>query len=284
MGLQLQHEQAGGYVGSGYDEHPYKRQRMMSETMTRSGYDHDQRPSQRPYMPGRGPYGQYPMRDPLATARGTYYAQSALQPDTTPAADYSFMHQRNNSASTTSPFISPRTEYPNYGVSTPNSFYQQPQRAQTYQYPQTQYAGRPIMPETVQALPPYRPPLVAAPPQLDQPRPYSRPLESEDQGLSDRNYHMPSRPEYQNTQAETSALYDSSGQALTRTLPAPSQPLTGVLPPLPSTLPSSQPRRGPVQSYSSSIVPSTEGNAQFVPTNQTLQNYMPQPYRGHDSG
>lgn len=283
MGLQSQHEQAGGYAGSGYDEQPYKRQRMLSDTMNRSGYDQDQRLSQRSFIQSRDSYGHYSPRDPLPAARGSYYPQTALQTTATPMTEYSFVHQRNNSSSASSPFVSPRSEYPSYGFSTSNTLYQQPQRAQAYQYPQTQYTARSTMPELAQALPSYRSPLAAVSSHIDQPRTYSRPLDTEDQSLLERNYHMTSRPEYQNTQPQPLTNYDRSAQPPARTLPAPAQGLNSVLPPLQSTLPSSQPRRDPILSYPNGGAPNTEGNSQFASTNQSMQvgqNYMPQPYRG----
>ena len=283
MGLQSQHEQAGGYAGSGYDEQPYKRQRMLSDTMTRSGYDQDQRLSQRSFIQSRDSYGHYSPRDPLAAARGSYYPQTALQTTATPMTEYSFGHQRNNSSSASSPFVSPRSEYPSYGFSASNTLYQQPQRAQAYQYPQTQYTARPTVPELAQAIPSYRSPLAAVSSHIDQPRTYLRSLDTEDQSLLERNYHMTSRPEYQNTQPQPLINYDRPGQPPARTLPAPAQGLNSVLPPLQSTLPSSQPRRDPVLSYPNGGAPNTEGNSQFASTNQSMQvgqSYMPQPYRG----
>ena len=282
MGLQSQQEQAGGYAGSGYDEQPYKRQRMLSDPMTRSGLDQDQRLSQRSFIQSRDSYGHYAPRDPLAAARGSYYPQTALQTTATPMTEYSFVHQRTNSSSASSPFVSPHTEYPSYGSSASSAMYQQPQRAQAYQYPQTQFTARSSMPELAQALPSYRSPLAAVSSHIDQPRTYSRPFDTEEQSLLERNYHMPSRPEYQNTQPQSLTNYDRSAQA-PRTLPAPAQSLNSVLPPLQSTLPSSQPRRSSVLSYPNGGAPNTEGNAQFPSTNQSMQmgqNYMPQPYRG----
>lgn len=283
MGLQSQHEQAGGYAGSGYDEQPYKRQRMSSDTMNRSGYDQDQRLSQRSFIQSRDSYGHYPSRDPLAATRGSYYPQTALQTTATPMSEYSFVHQRNNSSSASSPFVSPRSEYPSYGFSTSNTLYQQPQRAQAYQYPQTQYTARSTMPELAQAPPSYRSPLAAVSSHIYQPRTYPRPLDTEDQSMLERNYHMTSRPEYQNTQPQPLLNYDRLAQPPARTLPAPAQSLNSVLPPLQSTLPSSQPRRDPMVSYPNGSAPNTEGNSQFASTNQSMQvgqNYMPQPYRG----
>ena len=283
MGLQSQHEQAGGYTGSGYDEQPYKRQRLLSDPMTRSGYDQDQRLSQRSFMQSRDSYGHYTPRDPLAAARGSYYSQTALQTTATPMSEYSFVHQRNNSSSASSPFVSPHTEFPSYGSSASNALYQQPQRAQAYQYPQTHFTARSTMPELAQALPSYRPPQTAVSSHIDQPRTYSRPLDTDDQSLLERNYHVASRPEYQNTQPQPLPNYDRSGQPPPRTLPAPAQSLNSVLPPLQSTLPSSQPRRNSVLSYPNGGAPNTEGNSQFPSTNQSMQmgqNYMPQQYRG----
>lgn len=286
MGLNAQQEQVGGYTASGYVEQPYKRQRMSGESVARSAYDQDTRLSQRSYAPPRDAYSLYPLRDPLAATRGAYHSQSALQATIPTTSDYSFMHQRNNSSSTSSPFISPRNEYPAYNFSTPNSLYQQPARDQSYQYTQAQYASaqpRP-MSQLAQALPSYRPYPSTVPSQVEPPRNYSRPFEPEDQGATDRNYSISGRSDYHNAQPLTT--YDRSGQALARTLPPPSQNLNS-LPPLQSTVPSSLPRRDPLQSYSSSGASSTEGSAQLASTGQPAlgpQSYFPQSYRGQNSG
>jgi hypothetical protein len=286
MGLNARQEQVGGYISSGYGEQPYKRQRMSGESVARSAYDQDTRLSQRSYVPPRDAYSLYPLRDPLAASRGAYHSQPALQATIPTTSDYSFMHQRNNSSSTSSPFISPRNEYPAYNFSTPNSLYQQPARDQSYQYTQAQYASaqpRP-MSQLAQALPSYRPYPSTVPSQVEPPRNYSRPLEPEDQGATDRNYSISGRSDYHSTQPLTT--YDRSGQALARTLPPPSQNLNS-LPPLQSTVPSSLPRRDPLQSYSSSGASSTEGSAQLASTGQPAlgpQSYFPQSYRSQDSG
>ncbi|KAL2050025.1 hypothetical protein ABVK25_009752 [Lepraria finkii] len=287
MGLPSQHEQVGDYTGSGYDEQPYKRQRMSSDSVARNAYDQDLRSSHRTDTQPRDTYSQYPLRDPLAAARGAYYPQPALQATAPTASDCSlaFMHQRNNYSSTSSPFISPRTEYPNYNFSTPNSLYQQPARDQSYQYTQAQHASaqpRP-MSQLAQALPPYRPYPSTVPSQVEPPRVYSRPTEPEDQGATERAYALSGRPDHRS--AQPLMTYDRSGQALARTL-LPPQNLNS-LPPIQSTVPSSQPRRDPLQSYPSSGASSTEGSAQLASIGQSglgPQNYLHQPYRGQDGG
>ncbi len=262
----------------GYDDPPLKRQRMSIDLARRTAYEHDQRLSQRSYLQQRDPYGQY---TPSTPNRGSYYVQG---PPTGPGpVEYPFSHGRTNSSSNSSPFLSPRTEYPTYQFPTPGSMYQSHSRDSPHQYPQSQYnSTQPkAIPQLAQPVPPYRPLPSSLPSQPEQPRAYSRPVEMDDHSMASRGYEQ----SYNNSQYPPTN-YDRQVQPLGRTLPAPSQGVASLLPPLQS-LSSAQPRRDTLQSYSSSGLSNVETNTQlpstFPPGSET-QNYLPQPYRGRENG
>ena len=281
MGLQPQHEQSGGFGHSGYrdpalgyDDPPLKRQRMSIDLARRTAYEHDQRLSQRSYIQQRDPYNYAPS----TPSRGSYYVQGP--PSGPSPIEYPFSHGRTNSSSNSSPFLSPRTEYPAYQFPAPNSIYQPQLRDSPHQYQQSQYTPtqpRPI-PQLAQSVPPYRPLPSSVPSQPEQPRAYSRSLETDEQSLAGRGYEQ----SFNNSQYPPTN-YDRQIQPLARTLPAPSQAVTSLLPPLQS-LPSVQPRRDTLQSYSSSGMSNVEANTQLpssFPPGSEAQNYL---YRGREPG
>ncbi|KAL9135921.1 MAG: hypothetical protein Q9175_002872 [Cornicularia normoerica] len=285
MGLQPQHEQSGGFgpLGYreptlGYDDPPLKRQRMSIDLARRTTYEHDQRLSQRSYIQQRDPYGQYA---PSTPSRGSYYVQG---PPTGPGPiEYPFSHGRTNSSSNSSPFLSPRTEYPGYQFPAPNPIYQPNTRDSPHQYQQSQYTPtqpRPI-PQLAQSVPPYRPLPSSVPSQPEQPRAYSRSMETDEQSMASRGYEQ----SYNSSQYPP-MNYDRQIQPLARTLPAPSQAVTSLLPPLQS-LSSAQPRRDVLQSYTSSGISNIEANTQLpssFPPSSEAQYYLPQPSRGREHG
>lgn len=290
-------EQEGSFVAGAYGD-PYegtlKRQRISIGLDRRAASDGGHQ--------RRDPYSQHTQREPAVTNRGSYYSQGASSASGTAPSDYSFGHQRNNSSSASSPFVSPRHEYSGYSFSGPNNSlydqrlrdqYQQPTRDQSYQYQQGQYLGSQARstPQIAQPIPPFRPLPSTLPSQTEQPRPYQR-YDAEDNSPSDRGYgssYATSRPDYYNTQA-TSTSFDRLVQPQARTLPDPSQPLTSVLPPMQTTLPSSQPRRDPSQSYASNGGPTMDSDPQLQSYSRSGgssledQSYLPQYYRGSQGG
>jgi len=302
MSSQPQIDRAGGFGTAGsfgtagyrdsYDDPPHKRQRMSIDLTRRSIYEQEPQLSQRAFMQTRDPLAPMPPRDLQPMNRGSYYSQGTGSTSSSVAADYTFGHQRTNSSSTSSPFISPRNEYPGYSFSTPtNTLYQQSTRDPVYHYPQSQYTDPQSrqVPQLSQPVPPYRPVPSSVTSQSEQSRPYSRPYDNEMHTPTDRGYgsiNSVPRLDYYTSQ-QPSQLYDRHLQPLARTLPDPSQPLTSVLPPLQSTLPSSQPRRDPPQAYSSGGGSSMEGLPQLqssMPSNQENQGYLPHSYRGSQNG
>ena len=277
MGLQSQHEQGGGFAPSGYreptlgyDDSPLKRQRMSIDLARRTAYDHDQRLSQRSYIQQRDPYSQYA---PSTPGRGSYYVQG---PQNGPGSiEYPFSHGRTNSSSNSSPFLSPRTDYPAYPFPAPNSMYQPHSRDSPLQYQQSQYSS--TQPRSIaqlaQSVPSYRPLPSSVPSQPEQNRAYSRSMETDEQSMTSRGYEQ----SYNNSHYPP-INYDRQIQPLARTLPAPSQAVTSLLPPLQS-LSSAQPRRDTLQSYPNSGISNIETNTQlpssFAPGSES-QNFLPQ--------
>ena len=285
MGLQSQHEQSGGFGALGYrdptlgyDDPPLKRQRLSIDLARRSAYEHDQRLPQRSYLQQRDPYSQY---TPSTPGRASYYGQG---PPTAPGSvDYPFSHGRTNSSSNSSPFLSPRTEYSTYHFPSSNPAYQPHSRDSPHQYPQNQYnSTQPkAIPQVAQTVPSYRPLPSSVPSQPEQSRTYSRSIETDEQSMAGRGYEQ----NYNSSQYPP-MNFERQVQPLARTLPAPSQAVTSLLPPLQS-LSSTQPRRDILQQYPNSGISNVDTSNQlssaFPPGSET-QNYLPQPYRGREHG
>ena len=296
MQVQGQQDRAGGLGSAGYkdsyDNPPLKRQRMSIDLARRPGYDQEQQLSQRAFTQARDTFGSLTPRDSQAIHRGSFYSQGPPSASGSVAPDYTFGHQRTSSSSTSSPFVSPHHEYPSYPFSTPsNSLYQQPNRDQSFQYPQNQYSdiqSRQI-PQLAQPIPPYRPVPSSLSSQIEQPKSYSRSYESEGYAPTDRGYasNHPTPRQDTYTSQPPSTLYDRPLQPLGRTLPDPTQTLPSVLPPLQSSFSSSQSRRDPLQSYPSGGNSSAEGGSQLhlsAQPNQEGQSYLPNLYRDPQNG
>lgn len=122
----------------------------------RGVFDQDQRYSDRPYEDQRSNYSTYTTRNQPSQNYGLNFP-AAPQAGSGTLQDYSFRHQRNDSSSTTSPYVSPRTEMPGYIPPTPNSAYPTQPRESVYQY-QNAYSTAPPRQATqlTQQIPPYR--------------------------------------------------------------------------------------------------------------------------------
>ncbi|KAI4286500.1 MAG: hypothetical protein L6R35_004247 [Caloplaca aegaea] len=140
--LQSQRHSVGmgvfNYRRSEMGEPSMKRQRTSVDLGERDLYD-TERYSQRPYMQQRGSYGAYPTRDQTSNIYQSAYSQgppSALSN----VSDYSLGHQRTNSSSTSSPFVSPHTEVSGHSWSGANIYYQPPIKETSYSYNPNQYS------------------------------------------------------------------------------------------------------------------------------------------------
>ena len=257
------------YNRDAYDEPSSKRQRMSIDVPRRIAYEQEQPVAQRSHtLSNRDTFSQYPTRETAAISRGSYYNQGTSSISGSNGSEYTFGHQRTNSSTISSPYTSPNGEYHNYPSSTPSSSYQQQARENAYQYsaqyPHSQYQSRPTTSlsqptnyyRTLPSSMPSQPEQsrsYSTTSQVEQPRPYIRSYDADDQSMFDRGYN-PSlsipRGDLFNSQPQSlSSTYERSSQSLARTLPDPSQAFSSVLPPLQSTLPSNQPRRDLSSSY-----------------------------------
>lgn len=124
---------------------------------SRGVFDQEQRYSERSYDDQRSNYGTYATRNQPSQTIGLNYP-TAPQASAGTLQDYSFRHQRTESASTTSPYVSPRSEIPGYMPAASNSAYPVHPRESVYSYPNP-YPATPARQTTqlTQQIPPYRP-------------------------------------------------------------------------------------------------------------------------------
>ncbi|KAL8959003.1 MAG: hypothetical protein Q9193_004053 [Seirophora villosa] len=125
------------YRHSGMGEPSPKRARLSEDLSERNFYD-PERYVQRPYMDQRAPYGGYSARDQTSSVFQSAYSQGP-QSAMGNASDYSLGHQRTNSSSTSSPYVSPHTEVSGQSWPAPNMYYQSPMKEASYPYAPPQY-------------------------------------------------------------------------------------------------------------------------------------------------
>lgn len=125
------------YRHSGMGEPSPKRARLSEDLSERNLYD-PERYVQRPYLEQRAPYGGYPARDQSSGVFQSAYSQGP-QSAMGNASDYSLGHQRTNSSSTSSPYVSPHTEVSGQSWPPPNMYYQSPMKEASYPYAPPQY-------------------------------------------------------------------------------------------------------------------------------------------------
>ena len=230
--------------------------------------EQEQRYGGQSYMDQRGPYSAVPSRQSTATfASGSYNGPQSAPSST---SEYSFKHQRTQSSSTSSPYISPRTELPGYSSSAPNPFYQQQQQARepTYTYQQNQpseYQPRPI-PQLSHPVVPYRQQQLPNQPQPSNSSTYSPAADMGDRSSLQYRANaatLTTQPMYYPT---TSLLsYPERSTELVQSRPQPLQPpLPTVLPPLESTITPGHARSAVIQTRNDFVTPSIEAHA-FMP-------------------
>ena len=246
----------------------------------RSIDEQEQRYGGRSYMEHRGPYSAYPSRQPAATFGSGFYHGPQSAPSS--VSEYSFKHQRTQSSSTSSPYVSPRTEIPGYSSSAPNPFYQQQQQARepTYTYQQTQpseYQPRHI-PQLSQPVP-FRQQQLSSQPQSGDSITFPRALDIEDRSsLQYRNTAttLPTQPIYYPT-ASLLTFPERSTELVPSRLQPLQPPLPNVLPPLESTITPGHTRGALTQARSDYVVPSIEAHA-FMPITHQVN-----PERGQEN-
>ena len=265
---QAQSGDGEGYGAENYrdshDEPPHKRQ-STSDLDRRSTYEQQGIPY-RPFQQARDPSIQ-----PLGSTH--FYSQGPPTAPVSTAPEYTYGHQRTNSAPTSSLF-SPRNDFPGFQFSSPmNSLYPQSMRDQQYQFQQPQYAdNQPRQPPSLaQPVPQHRPP-AAMPFQFnpEQSRSLSRQFDFEPP--TDRTYNsLDQAARVHQYMSQPPAMYDNRPLLPpARTLPDPTQPPNPMLPPL-QALPS-QHRRDDVQASLSQGSSSVE--------EQPETHYMPQSGQG----
>lgn len=206
-------------------------------------FDQDQRYSDRPYEDQRNNFGTYTTRNQPAQNYGLNYP-SAPQASSGVLQDYSFRHQRTDSSSTTSPYVSPRTEIPGYMPAASNSSYPTQPRESVYSYPNP-YSTTPSRQtsQLTQQIPPYRPQAGADQTQANTYSSYPRTPATEEHSILNARQTsrpfptFPSNPQTDNRSFlpdQTVTPMVSGRQPQLRTN------LPNVLPPLESTVTSSQ--------------------------------------------
>ena len=234
-------------------------------------------------MEQRGPNSAYASRQPTVTY-GPNYLHGPHSAPSSSVSEYSFKHQRTQSSSTTSPYVSPRTEIPGYSLSAPNPFYQQQQQARepTYAYQSSQptdFQSRQAQ-HLTQPVVPFRQQQLASQPQSGDHTAYQRAPDVDDRSsLQYRNQpaSLQTQPVYYPT---TSLLsFPERSTEILQSRPQPLQPpLPNVLPPLESTVTPGHARGLLTQARNDYIIPSTETHAFMPMTNQTSSERSQESY------
>ena len=269
-----------------FGESPSKRQRTTLDSDHRFAEEQDQRYGVRSHMDQRGPQSAYPSRQPNATY-GSGYVNGPQSAPSSSVSEYSFKHQRTQSSSTSSPYVSPRTEIPGYSSTAPNPFYQQQQQARepVYAYQQNQPSDFQLRqaPQLTQPVVPFRQQQLPSQPQLGDSTAYFRALEPDDRSPQQHRSHAAPLPSQSVYHPPTSLLsFHERPTEIAQSRPQLLQPLLpNVLPPLQSTV-SPGYAQAVTQSRSDYVLPSTETPAPMPIGNQAnperaQENYATQP-------
>ena len=227
------------YAGYEYQSPSAKRPRTSFSTVGRDPYESD---------PRHGPFTNYPTSYNHSMSQGQAYVPAPL-PAPAPYSDYSYGHQRTNSSATSSPYVSPH-DSSSYSLG-PSQSFQQYQPRETYspfhQPPHVDPQQRHI-PQLAYPVPPSRQDPVTGPTKLEAPTATSHSAAQALTSLAQGHVHQPTtRPpgvEVTDVPAETP-------------LRAPDRP---ILPPLHSTLSSSQTQGTAPQLQSSNVLPRIESH------------------------
>ncbi|KAL8733053.1 MAG: hypothetical protein Q9181_003737 [Wetmoreana brouardii] len=260
--LQSQRPQIGTYgtryTGSG--EPSAKRQRTSVDMGERSVIDPD-RYSQRSYMDQRAPIGTYTASHQLANSFAPTYSQgppSALSN----LSDFSFGHQRTNSSNTSSPFVSPHTDFSGHSWPTSNNYYQASAKDPLYTYSQSQYPDLqpPRQPQLTEPFVRQRVQDLSGRLQMNSNLSFPRPLDPESSAVesySQATRHLPMSSSYNDPSPRLPSTDQIGDLAASNRQQYPSAPLSNVLPPLESPAGPSQ-SQGAQQGLTSNILPSIE--------------------------
>ncbi|KAL8683570.1 MAG: hypothetical protein Q9186_000482 [Xanthomendoza sp. 1 TL-2023] len=285
MTLQSQRSQVGTYEPRYAGEPSHKRQRTSVDFGDRGVHDPD-RYGQRSYLDQRGSLGSYTPRDQIANTFNPTYGQ-ASQSTMSNVSEYSFGHQRTNSSSASSPFISPHLEVSGHSWPAGNIFYQPSFKEPVYNYPQNQSQNQynhmqlHQPPQVTNALPHYRSQSFTSRLPMNSNFTFPRPQDSD--GPAAVNYNHTGRPLPVSSNYDESSLRlpstDQLGDLASSTRQQyPTATMSNVLPPLESTLSSTQPRGGSQQVLPSHVIPSIEPQSLDPHTNQQTQERAAEGY------
>ena len=237
-------------------------------------------------MEQRGPQSAYPSRQPTVTY-GSGYLNGPQSAPSSSVSEYSFKHQRTQSSSTSSPYVSPRTEIPGYSSTAPNPFYQHPQQARepmyTYQQSQPSEFQLRQAPQLAQPVTSFRQQQLPSQAQPSDSTAYFKALEPDERSPSQHRSHAAPLPSQSVYHPPTSLFsFHERPTEIAQSRPQPFQPpLPNVLPPLQSTVPLGH-AQVMTQSRSEYVLPSTETPA-FMPIGNQAdperprENYATQP-------
>lgn len=262
--LQSQRPQVGTY-GVQYareDEPSYKRQRTSVDFGGRNVYEPERHHHGRPYYDPRAPLGIYNPRDQTANSFNPIYGQ-APQSAFSSGSDFPFGHQRTNSSNTSSPYTSPHTEVSGNSWPTTNSYFQPSLRESMYIYPSTQYSDMQLnrQPQVTDVAARYRgqQSFVSRLPgnQFTFPRAQESDTSTAGQ-YSNLGRSNPLSSHYEESSLRLPPTDQLGDMTSSNRQQYPSATLSNVLPPLESTLSSTQSRGATQQLLPSHIMPSIE--------------------------
>lgn len=262
-----------------------KRQRTSMDLNDRSILDSD-RYGQRPYMDQRI-LSAYTARDQTANAFSSPAYSQGPQSTLSNVSDYSYGHQRTNSSSTSSPFVSPHTDVSSQSWSTANVFYPSMKDAsftyQQSQFPDMQvgrasHLGEHFMRQRDQNFTNRLP--------MSTNFSIHRPQETDNTAVGTFNQLARSLP-MSSHNTNLSARILPAEQMANLSSPDrqqyPSTPISNVLPPLESTISSQQNRSGSQQILPSTVLPSIEPQTLDPTPNLQVHDHGQESFDAHES-
>ena len=239
--IQQDHARRAQYPGaSDHPSSPAKRQRTSFSATGRDPYEQEQR---------HGPFTTYPTQYHHAVSQGQAFMPGPPYAPG-PYSDYSFGHQRTNSSATSSPYVSPQ-EVSGYPPGPGQSFQQYQTRESFYAYhqpPPTEPQHRHI-PQLAYPVPPMRQVPIRNPIEVEAPMATSQPTARALTSLAQAHVHQ--------SVARSHGIEEAVESSTETPLRAPDRP---ILPPLHSTLSSTQTQGTAPQLHSSNVLPRIESH------------------------
>ncbi|MCJ1354213.1 MAG: hypothetical protein MMC33_004200 [Icmadophila ericetorum] len=119
---------------------PSAKRPKTSHTNSRDSYDQDLRHVQRSFIPQSTSYPTYTPQSATATQFAPSWTQAPLQSPAT-ISEFTFRYPQPDSASASSPYVSPRSQYPNQTPNTQPVTYQQQSRYTPQTFVSNQYSA-----------------------------------------------------------------------------------------------------------------------------------------------